>query len=113
MNTVLDRVKALLLRIAKRPALLISVISILAVFVVLQIAFVSQLFAAELLFGAVFAVLVALVAIFYLIGVLAERGLNGTGAGVRMVARLAQCGLKAVSDISRRQFHHPHSQSVR
>lgn len=113
MKKVLYRFKALALRIAHRPAALIALIAILAVLIILQVTFVSQLLAAEVLFGVVFMVLVALIAIFYSLGVAAERGISWAEIGVRIATRLTRRGCKAVVEISRRQFRHPHSQSAR
>jgi hypothetical protein len=80
---------------------------------ILQLYFVRELIAAELLFGALFAVLFLFVGICYLVGTIGERGLDWAEIGVRAVATTARRGYSTVEDLSKRSFRHLHSESAR
>ena len=82
------------------------------IFLVLQLYFVRELIAAELLFGALFVVLLALAGIFYVVGTIGERSLDWAEAGVRVVGTSARRGYAAVEEISKRPVRHPHSESA-
>ena len=84
----------------------------LAVFLILQVYFVRELIAAELLFGMLFVVMLLLAGIFYVVGTIGERSLDWAEAGVRVVGTTARRGYTAVEEISKRPFRHPHSESV-
>lgn len=84
----------------------------LAIFLILQLYFVRELLAAELLFGLGFAVVLALVGIFYLVGTIGERALDWAEAGVRVTATAARRGYSGLEEISKRSFRHPHSESA-
>jgi len=86
-------------------------ISFLTVFVVLQIYFVRELLAAELLFGLLFAVVLALGGVFYVVGAIGERGLDWTEAGVRVIAQSARRGYSAFEEFSRKPLN-PGSESA-
>lgn len=88
------------------------VLSALVILVVLQIYFVRELLAAELLFGLLFAVLLAVGGICYLVGVIGERGLDWAEAGVRVLARSARRGYNGLEDLSRKAIRHPRSESA-
>jgi hypothetical protein len=79
---------------------------------VLQLYFVREMLAAEVLFAMFFVVLLALCGIFYAVGALGERGLDLAEVGIRAVARSARWSFNTVEDISKRQFRHRHSQSA-
>jgi hypothetical protein len=85
---------------------------ILAVFLFLQLYFVRELIAAELLFGLGFLVLLALIAVFYTIGSIGERSFNWMEAGARAVAPFARRGYTKMEEISKKPFRHPRSESV-
>jgi hypothetical protein len=86
--------------------------TILAVFLLLQVYFVRELLAAELLFAVPFAVLLLLGGVVYLTGFVAERGLDVAEAGVRMIAEYTRGGFEGLEDISRKPFHRPRSESA-
>jgi hypothetical protein len=96
---------------AKEPKVRKRALAILSVFLILQIYFVREILAAELLFGLAFAVLLALAALFYVVGAIGERGLDFAEAGVRVVAPWARRGYVALEDLSRRPFRNPHPRS--
>lgn len=89
-----------------------GMLSILAVFFVIQIYFVRELLAAELLFGMGFAVLFAIGMIFYLVGTLGERGLDWAETGVRVVATSARRGYASLEEITRKTIRDPRSESA-
>ena len=88
------------------------VLSALVILVVLQVYFVRELIAAELLFGLLFAVLLLLGGLCYVVGMIGERGLDWTEAGVRVLARSARRGYTGLEEISKRSFRHPRSESA-
>lgn len=87
-------------------------ITLLAIFLVLQLYFVQEMLAAELLFAAGFAVLLVLCGIFYAVGVVGGRGLDLAEAGIRVAARCGRRSLHAIEGVSKKQFRHRHSESA-
>jgi hypothetical protein len=77
----------------------------LGVIFVLQLYFVRELLAAELLFGIVFAILFSIGFVIYLLGRAGERGFS-------LAEHATRRGLSAVQEISRRPFRHPRSESA-
>jgi hypothetical protein len=76
----------------------------------LQIYFLRELLAAELLFGLAFAVLLSLGGIFYIVGALGERGLDWADVALRAIGRSTRRGYVAVEELSKKSFrHHPES----
>lgn len=84
-----------------------------AIFVVLQLYFVRELIAAELLFGVFFAFALALTGLFYVVGTIGMQGLDWAEIGVRAVATTARRGYSALEEISKKPIRHPHSESAR
>ena len=84
----------------------------LGIFLVLQLYFVRELIAAELIFGVLFVFLFALAGLFYLIGTVGMNGREWAEAGARVVATSARRGVTALEDISKKPFRHPHSESA-
>jgi hypothetical protein len=80
---------------------------------VLQMYFVRELIAAELLFGLLFAAVFLFVAICYVLGTIGVDGLEWTEAGARVVAATARRYYSVAGDISKKPFRHPHSESAR
>jgi hypothetical protein len=117
MKTVLGQLKSVALRItgylSQHPKLRERIIWSVAVFLILQIYFVRELIAAEILFGVAFAVLFILGTIFYVVGAIGERGLVWAEAGGRIVAQSARSAYSILEEFSKRQFRHPHSESAR
>jgi len=84
----------------------------LGVIFVLQLYFVRELLAAELLFGMLFAVLFTIGFVVYMIGRAGERGFSWAESGTRALAQSTRRGLSAVQEISRRTFRHLRSESA-
>lgn len=82
------------------------------VFVVLQVYFVRELIAAELLFGLVFAILFVLGVIFYIVGAIGERGLDWAEVALRFFTDVARRGYALLEDLSKKPIRHPHSESA-
>ena len=80
---------------------------------VLQLYFVRELIAAELLFGALFLAVFTLVSICYLIGTIWENGLNWADLGAHAVVNFTRRSYSTLEEFSKRPFRHPHSESVR
>jgi hypothetical protein len=111
VNPILTHVKAFIRTIS--PNTRKRIIWTLAVLFVLQIYFVRELIAAELLFSLVFAVLSTLAGICYVLGTIGERSFDWTETGVRVIAMSARRGYSALEELSKKPFRHPHSESVR
>jgi hypothetical protein len=112
MKTFLEQSKSLSLLIVEKAKVRRGLLLGTGIFFVFQLYFVRELLAAELLFGLGFAVLLALVAVAYLVGSLGERGLDFAEVGVRVIGDSARRGFSALEEISRKQFRHPGSQSA-
>ena len=85
----------------------------LTIFIVLQLYFVRELIAAELLFGMLFVFMFALAVLFYTVGTIGMNGRTWAEAGARVVATSARRGYTTLEEISKRPFRHPHSESAR
>jgi hypothetical protein len=112
MKKLLEQSKSLALSIVEKAKVRKGLLLGTAVFFVLQLYFVRELLAAELLFGLGFAVLLAIGALAYLVGSLGERGLDFAEVGIRVVGVSARRGFSALEEISRKQFRHPRSESA-
>lgn len=113
MKQVLGRLRALGERAAKEAKVRKGLVSLLAVFLVLQIYFVRELLAAELLFGMLFALALVVTGIFYVLGTVGERALDIGEAGARVIAHSTKRGYGLVEEISRKSVRHVHSESAR
>jgi hypothetical protein len=112
MKNGLGRVKAALAVIAEKAKVRKGMISVLGVVFVLQLYFVRELVAAELLFGLGFAALFVLGATIYLLGALGERGLDFAEVGIRVISETARRSYSSLEDFSRKPFRHPRSESA-
>ncbi|HKS83791.1 MAG TPA: hypothetical protein VJR23_19970 [Candidatus Acidoferrales bacterium] len=112
MNTLVGRLNAVLAAIKQDSKLRNRILLGIAVVAVLQIYFVRELLAAEVLFGLGFAVLFVLGVIFYFVGALGERGLDWAEAGIRVASPYVRRGYLAVEEFSKKPFRHPRSESA-
>jgi hypothetical protein len=90
-----------------------GLLSVLAIFFILQIYFVRELLAAELLFGMGFAVLFVLGLTIYTVGAIGERGLDVAEVGVRLISNSARRGYASLEELSRKSLRNPDSESAR
>lgn len=112
MKRLWDQIGAGSAGLFRKKALRKWLILSLAVLFILQLYFVREMLAAEVLFGMFFAVVLLLCGVFYAVGALGERGLDLAEAGIRVAARSARWSYSALEDLSKRQFRHRHSQSA-
>jgi hypothetical protein len=91
-----------------RKRLLIGLLALL----VLQLYFVRELIAAELLFGLGFVVLLTLGGIFYFVGAVGERSFDLIETGIRAGAPVARRAYTKVEELSKKPFRHPRSESA-
>jgi glucose dehydrogenase len=84
----------------------------IAIVLVLQLYFVRELIAAELLFGLLFVALFVLVSVCYLIGTVWENGLNWADLGARAAVNFTRRSYATLEELSKRPFRHPHSESA-
>ena len=112
MQTVLSQFKALVNGVRQNANLRKRVLLVLAVLLILQLYFVRELIAAELLFGLLFAVLLLIVGIFYIVGTIGEWGLGVTEVGARVLVQSARRGYASLEEISKKPFHRPRSESA-
>jgi hypothetical protein len=112
MKNVFGEVKEIVAAVVKTAKLRKGMVSVLAILFVLQLYFVRELLAAELLFGLGFGVLFALGAIIYLAGALGERGLALAEVGIRVISDGARRGYSGLEDFSRKSLRHPRSESA-
>ena len=112
MRAIWERLKESVGAAARKPKVRNRVLAVLAVILILQIYFVRELLAAELLFGLGFAVLLALGALFYVVGAIGERGLDWAEAGLRVTADVVRRGYTGLEEVSRKPFRAPRSESA-
>jgi|SRR5579863_1202208 len=99
-------------RMVANPKVRTRTISILAMLFVLQLYFVRELLAAEILFGMGFASLLLLGGLFYVLGAIGERGFGLTEAGVRVLAVSTRRGYSTLEEMSRKALRTARSQSA-
>jgi hypothetical protein len=112
MTKVLGKANAFASAFVAKAKVRKGTVSILAVFFVLQLYFVRELLAAELLFALGFGVLFILGSTAYLLGAAGERGWYLAEAGIRVIARSARRGYIGLEELSRKSFRHPRSESA-
>jgi len=112
MKKALGEVKAVVASVVEKAKLRKGMISILAVLFVLQLYFVRELLAAELLFGLAFALLLAIGAMIYLAGAIGERGLAFAEVGIRVVSDATRRGYNGLEDLTRKSLRLPRSESA-
>lgn len=92
MTDSLNQIRIFVNDIARTAKVRKRLLAVATVFVVLQLYFVRELIAAELLFGLGFAVLAFVVGIFYVVGAIGERAIDMTKVGARVAAESAHRG---------------------
>jgi hypothetical protein len=113
MKVNFESVKAAFAAFAQQAKVRKGMLTVVAVFFILQVYFVRELLAAELLFGMGFAVLFVLGLLFYFIGMIGERGLELGEVGVRVIANSARRGFEGLEDASRKTLGNSGSESAR
>ena len=90
MKTILDKLKPFVAGVAAKAKVRKGTLAAFGIFFFLQIYFVRELLAAEMLFALAFGVVLVIGGTAYLLGALGERGLDMTEAGIRVLARSAR-----------------------
>jgi len=111
MDTALARLTEFVASIQPRTRK--RVLWTIGILFVLQLYFVRELIAAELLFGAIFAALFLLAGICYLIGAIGVNGLDWAEAGARVVSSFARRSYSALEEFGKRSFRYLTSESAR
>jgi hypothetical protein len=112
MNRVWNRWKEWATAVWQNAKFRQPLVAAVVVFVVLQLYFVRELIAAELLFGLIFAILFVLGVLFYIIGAIGERGIGWAEPGLHFFADAGRRGYALVEDLSKKLIRHPHSESA-
>jgi hypothetical protein len=112
MPRPVDELKAFISRMAKQARVRKPLVAFLAVILVLQLYFVRELIAAEVLFGLGFLVLAVIGGILYLVGSIGERSFNLLEAGVRAIVPYMRRGYVRTAEFSKKPFRHPRSESA-
>jgi hypothetical protein len=99
IRQVSQQIRTIVVEVAPNPKVRKRLLVAIAVFCVLQLYFVRELIAAELLFGLGFAVLLVLAGIFYVVGAIGERVIGATETGALAVARSARDGYSKASPV--------------
>src|SRR5277367_3948899 len=99
MNSPFALVKEVAFRLIQKAKVRKGVLWTLAVLFVLQLYFVRELLAAELLFGMGFLFLLGLIGFCYVVGMVGERGFQWTEAGARVAAKSARRGYASLEEI--------------
>ncbi len=107
MNTGLGFFKSLIIRLVENKKLRNRIFLAAVILFVLQLYFVQELIAAELLFALAFVALFLLGSLFYALGAIGERSFDLTEVGIRVLANSARRGYAAVEEISRKSLRHP------
>ncbi len=85
---------------------------VIAAVIALQIYFVRELFAAELLFAFIFGAVLLFAFVFYLVKEAGERGIGLAESWMRVVSPAVRRGLQYLEEISRKPFRRPRSESA-
>jgi len=112
MTKFLGELKAQFSRVVEKAKVRKGVTGAVAVVFCLQLYFVRELLAAELLFVAGFGALLALGAIVYVVGAIGERGLDFAEVGIRVIADSARRGYAGLEEISRKSLRRPRSETA-
>ena len=111
MKTHRTKLQTMLAGVIEKAKVRKGLLSIPGIFFVLQVYFVREFLAAELLFGLGFAVL------WFWAGFSISSGHRRTGfdwaaTGVRVIATSARRGYAGLEELSRKPFRHPRSESA-
>ncbi|HUO34709.1 MAG TPA: hypothetical protein VMU43_06940 [Candidatus Acidoferrum sp.] len=112
MRNIIEQLKSWLSNTVENPKVRKRGLIATAVFLILQIYFVRELIAAELLFVLAFVVCLALAGIFYVVGTLGERSFDLIEAGVKAASGPTRRGIAAIEEYGRKSVRHISSESA-
>jgi hypothetical protein len=92
MKPALGQLREFVYAVMKTAKVRKRLMAVAGAIIILQLYFVRELIAAELLFGLGFAVMLVLAGFLYVVGAIGERGFDLTEAGARAVGRSARLG---------------------
>jgi hypothetical protein len=101
MKPALGQLRELVYAVTKTAKVRKRLMAIAGVIIILQLYFVRELIAAELLFGLGFAVMLVLAGALYVVGAIGERGFDLTEAGARVVGRSLRRGYGKMAPVAR------------
>ncbi len=113
MNRLLGQLKVFGEAAAKQAKVRKGLVAILAAFLVLQVYFVRELLAAELLFGLLFAVVLVIGGIVYALGTLGERAIEVGEAGAHVIANSTRRGYVLAEAIGKKSARYINSVAAR
>ena len=113
MNRLLGQLRVFGAAAAKQAKVRKGLVATLAAFLVLQVYFVRELLAAELLFGLLFAAVLAIGGIVYALGTFGERAIDVGEAGVRVIASSTRRGYVLAEAITKKSARYLNSVSAR
>ena len=99
MKYTMNQIGTFVSEVAKTAKVRKRLLAVVVVFIILQLYFVRELIAAELLFGLGFAVLFFLATLFYVVGAIGERAIDATKVGAHAVADSAHRGFVKASPV--------------
>lgn len=112
MQKILGQLSTWVLKLAENPVVRKRALTVTAVFLILQIYFVRELIAAELLFVLGFVVCLILAGVFYVVGTIGDWGFGLAEAGVRAASGPTRRGLAAIEEFGRKSLRNTHSESA-
>jgi hypothetical protein len=112
MKILFELMKSVVVGIGQKAKVRKGMLSLAAIFLILQMYFIRELLAAELLFGLGFAVLLMLGCVFYIVGAIGDKGLDWAEVGIRVASNLARRSYAGLEELSRKPFRHPRSESA-
>jgi hypothetical protein len=112
MRPSIESLKRTARQLGGNPKLRTRTITSLGILFVLQLYFVRELLAAEILFAIGFLSLVLLGGMLYVLGAIGERGFDLTEAGVHILAVSARRGYALLEEMSRKALRPTHSGSA-
>jgi hypothetical protein len=101
MKPVLGQLREFVYAVTKTAKVRKRLMAIAGAIIILQLYFVRELIAAELLFGLGFAVMLVLAGFLYVVGAIGERGFDLTEAGARVVGRSVRRGYGKMAPVAR------------
>jgi hypothetical protein len=108
-NGVLNSLKMKSQAAIDNPRVRKIAIPVLGIGLILQIYFLRELLAAELLFGLAFAILLFLGGVLYFVGTIGERGLDWADTAVRAVGRSVLRGYVTLEELGKKSLRNPES----
>jgi len=112
MQKLLGNLKIYFSKLAENPTVRKRAIIATTIFLVLQLYFVRELIAAELLFCLGFVFLLVLAGIFYVVGTIGDWGFGLVEAGVKAASGPTRRGLAALEDVTRKSLRATRSESA-